>query len=212
MSHILIVDDEVAIRRALEKFLTGLGYQVVTAGDGEEGLELLEKHPIDLALVDLVMPKLDGISFIRKMKIAAPEVIPIVLTGFGTITSAVEAMKAGAYHYLTKPFELEDIASLIQTALEHKSLKKENHLLRKNLHEKYRFDNIIGKSDEMQSVFDLVERVADTDSTILITGESGTGKELIAKALHFNSARRDKPLVTVNCAAIPEELLESELF
>ena len=158
------------------------------------------------------MRKLDGISFIRKMKIAAPEVIPIVLTGFGTITSAVEAMKAGAYHYLTKPFELEDIASLIQTALEHKSLKKENHLLRKNLHEKYRFDNIIGKSDEMQSVFDLVERVADTDSTILITGESGTGKELIAKALHFNSARRDKPLVTVNCAAIPEELLESELF
>ncbi|MDP2600366.1 MAG: sigma-54 dependent transcriptional regulator [Deltaproteobacteria bacterium] len=212
MSHILIVDDEVAIRRALEKFLTELGYKVVTAGDGEEGLKLLEKYPIDLALVDLVMPKLDGIRFIRKMKISAPEVIPIVLTGFGTITSAVEAMKAGAYHYLTKPFELDDIAALIQTALDHKNLKKENRLLKKHLHEKYRFDNIVGKSDEMQAVFDLIEKVADTDSTVLIMGDSGTGKELIAKALHFNSARRDKPLVTVNCAAIPEELLESELF
>ncbi len=212
MSHILIVDDEVAIRRALEKFLTGLGYKVLSAGDGEEAIKILEKNPIDLALVDLVMPKLDGISFIRKMKLMAPEVIPIVLTGFGTITSAVEAMKVGAYHYLTKPFELEDIASLVQTALDHKNLKKENHFLKKHLYEKYRFENIIGKSDEIQAVFDLIEKVADTDSTILILGESGTGKELIAKALHFNSARKEKPLITVNCAAIPEELLESELF
>ncbi|OGQ04116.1 MAG: Fis family transcriptional regulator [Deltaproteobacteria bacterium RIFCSPLOWO2_12_FULL_44_12] len=212
MQHILIVDDEITIRRALEKFLGEMGYKVFAAGDGEEGLKILERNPIDLALVDLVMPKLDGISFIRQMKIMAPETVAIVLTGFGTITSAVEAMKVGAYHYLTKPFELEDIATLVKTALEHKELRSENKALRKQLHEKYRFDSIIGKSDAIQSVFELVEKVADTDSTILILGESGTGKELIAKAIHYNSRRKDKPLVTVNCAAIPEELLETELF
>ncbi|MFA5812624.1 MAG: sigma-54 dependent transcriptional regulator, partial [bacterium] len=135
-----------------------------------------------------------------------------VLTGFGTITSAVEAMKAGAYHYLTKPFELDDIAALISTALEHRQLKEENRLLRRELQEKYRFENMVGTSDEMAAVYDLIEKVAETDSTILITGESGTGKELVARAIHYNSPRRDKPLVVVNCAAIPEELLESELF
>ncbi|MDO8528243.1 MAG: sigma-54 dependent transcriptional regulator [Deltaproteobacteria bacterium] len=212
MTHILVVDDEISIRKALEKFLTHLGYTVITAGDGEEALRLLEKNPVDLALIDLVMPKIDGITLIRKMKVMAPDVISIVLTGFGTITSAVEAMKAGAYHYLTKPFELEDIASLVATALDHKNLKNENIALKRQLHEKYRFENIVGKSDAMQAVFELVEKVADTDSTILILGESGSGKELIAKALHYNSRRKDKPLVTVNCAAIPEDLLESELF
>lgn len=212
MANILIVDDELSIRKALEKFLTELKYTVFTAGDGEEALKILGRNNIDLALVDLVMPKMDGIHFIQEMKTAAPNVVPIVLTGFGTITSAVEAIKVGAYHYLTKPFELDDIASLIETALDHKQLKFENKTLKKQLHEKYKFENIIGKSDSMFSIFSLIEKVAETDSTVLILGESGTGKELIAKAIHFNSLRKDKPLVTVNCAAIPEDLLESELF
>lgn len=212
MTRILIVDDEVVIRKSLERFLTGLNFEVLTAENGEEALRLVEGNSIDLALVDLVMPKMDGIEFITKMKRVQPEIVPIVLTGFGTITSAVEAMKAGAYHYLTKPFELDDISSLITTALEHRKLKEENRILKSQLHDKYRFENIIGTSDEMAKVYDLVEKVSETDSTVLITGESGTGKELIARAIHYNSPRSDKPLVTVNCAAIPEELLESELF
>jgi nitrogen regulation protein NR(I) len=212
MARILIVDDEVAIRKALERFLAGLQYSVHTAGNGEEALEILKRETIDLALVDLVMPKMDGVELIRRMKREQPELIPVVLTGFGTITSAVDAMKAGAYHYLTKPFELDDIAALLSTALEHRQLKAENRLLKHQLRDKYRFENIIGQSDEMASVFDLVEKVADTDSTVLVTGESGTGKELVARAIHYNSSRRDKALVVVNCAAIPEELLESELF
>ncbi len=212
MARILIVDDEVAIRKALERFLRDLQYDVFTASNGEEAMKLIDEEVFDLALVDLVMPKVDGIELIRCMKRAQPEIVPIVLTGFGTITSAVEAMKAGAYHYLTKPFELDDIASLLATALEHRQLKEENRLLKNQLRDKYRFENIVGTSDEMAAVFDMVEKVAETDSTVLVTGESGTGKELVARAIHYNSARREKPLVTVNCAAIPEELLESELF
>ena len=212
MARILIVDDEVAIRKALERFLQGLKYEVFSASDGEAALKIAEQNTIDLVLVDLVMPKMDGIELIGRLKRAQPSIVPIVLTGFGTITSAVEAMKAGAYHYLTKPFELDDIASLIATALEHRQLKEENRLLKSQLRDKYRFENIIGTSDEMAAVFDMVEKVAETDSTVLVTGESGTGKELVARAIHYNSPRRDKPLVVVNCAAIPEELLESELF
>jgi DNA-binding NtrC family response regulator len=212
MARILVVDDEVVIRKALERFLGGLKYDVLTAKDGEEAMEIVGREAVDLALVDLVMPKMDGVELIRRMKREQPAIVPIVLTGFGTITSAVEAMKAGAYHYLTKPFELDDIASLISTALEHRQLKEENRLLKNQLREKYRFENIVGSSDEMAVVFDLIEKVAETDSTVLITGESGTGKELVARAIHYNSARRDKPLVVVNCAAIPEDLLESELF
>ncbi len=212
MARILIVDDEVAIRKALERFLVGLKYDVFTAKDGDEAISIAEKETVDLALVDLVMPKMGGVEFIRRLKRAQPASVSIVLTGFGTITSAVEAMKAGAYHYLTKPFELDDIAALISTALEHRQLKEENRLLKRELHEKFRFDNIVGRSDELAQVFDLVEKVAATDSTVIVTGESGTGKELVARAIHYNSPRKDKPLIVVNCAAIPEELLESELF
>ena len=212
MARILVIDDEVAIRKALERFLADLEYDVSTAADGEEAMKIMESQVVDLALVDLVMPKIDGVELIRRMKKVQPAIVPIVLTGFGTITSAVEAMKAGAYHYLTKPFELDDIASLIGTALEHRQLKEENVLLKNQLREKYRFENIVGTSDKMAAVFDMIEKVAGTNSTVLITGESGTGKELVARAIHYNSQRRDKPLVVVNCAAIPEELLESELF
>ena len=212
MVRILVVDDEAAIRKALERFLTGLSYDVSTASNGEEAIKIAKADVIDLALIDLVMPKMDGIELIGHLKRMQPEIVTIVLTGFGTITSAVEAMKVGAYHYLTKPFELDDIASLVLTALEHSKLKEENRLLKGMLREKYRFENIIGTSDEMIAVFDMIERVASTDSTVLITGESGTGKELVARAIHYNSPRRERTMVTVNCAAIPEELLESELF
>lgn len=210
--NILIVDDEAMIRRALDKFLSDLGYKTWTAENGREGLEIIQREQIDLAMVDLMMPEMNGVELIRNIKQVSPNTVCIIMTAFGTITSAVEGMKAGAYHYLTKPFELDDIESLVATAMEHQALKSENVKLRQQLKSKYKFDGIIGNSDEMHSVFSLVEKVSDTDSTILILGESGTGKELVAKAIHFNSSRADKPMVTVNCAAIPEELLESELF
>ena len=212
MAHVLVVDDESAIRTALRKFLKGLNYEVSVAGDPEEALKILEGTVVDVALVDLVMPKMGGIELIHKMKCIQPQVTPIVITAFGTITSAVQAMKAGAFHYVTKPFELDDIASIVEKALERSRLKTENIILRSQLSQEYKFENIVGKSDEMQAVFDLVEKVAETDSTILLLGESGTGKELVARAIHYNSGRQEQPLVTVNCAAIPEDLLESELF
>jgi DNA-binding NtrC family response regulator len=212
MTHILVVDDESAIRTALKKFLKDQNFDVSLASNGEEALKVLETGLVDVALVDLVMPKMDGIELIQKMKRVQPQIAPIVITGFGTITSAVQAMKAGAFHYITKPFELDDVISIITAALESSRLRRENIALRSQLSQDYKFQNIIGKSDEMQAVFDLVEKVAETDSTVLLLGESGTGKELVARAIHFNSRRKDNPLVTVNCAAIPEELLESELF
>lgn len=212
MAHILVVDDESAIRAALKKLLKNQNYDVSVASNGEEALKVLEEGIVDVALVDLVMPKMDGIELIQKMKRIQPQITPIVITGFGTITSAVQAMKAGAFHYITKPFELDDVASIITAALESRRLMRENIALRSQLSQEYKFQNIVGKSDEMQAVFDLVEKVAETDSTVLLLGESGTGKELVAKAIHFNSRRKENSLVTVNCAAIPEELLESELF
>ena len=209
---ILIVDDEIAIRKALEKFLASLGYHVFAVTSGEEALKVFGEEVIDLALIDLVMPGMNGVELIKKLKEADPKMVCIVMTAFGTITSAVETMKAGAYHYLTKPFELDDVASLVATGLEHKNLKEENRLLRQQLKSKYKFENIVGNSEELSGVYNLIEKVADSDSTILILGESGTGKELVARAIHYNSRRANMPLITVNCAAIPEELLETELF
>jgi len=211
-SNILVVDDEVAIRRALERYLSSIGYQVFGVENGEDALKVMDKEAIDLALVDLVMPQIDGVELIRRMKSRDPDIVAIVMTAYGTITSAVNAMKSGAYHYLTKPFELEDVASLVATALEHRRLKQENWQLKKQLKSKYKFENIVGDSEEMMRVFALIEKVADTDSTVLLLGESGTGKELVARAIHYNSKRAARPLVTVNCGAIPETLLESELF
>jgi len=209
---ILIVDDEDAIRHALERYLSDIGYKVFAAANADEAIKIMDGEVVDLALVDLVMPGMDGIGLVREMKVRDPDVVVIIMTAYGTITSAVNAIKAGAYHYITKPFELDDVSSLVAAAIEHKRLKEENRYLKKQLKTKYKFENIVGTSEPMMAVFSLIEKVADTDSTVLILGESGTGKELVARAIHYNSKRGSKPLITVNCGAIPETLLESELF
>ena len=210
--RILIVDDEMVIIKALSKYLTQEGYMVDTALTGPEAIEKFKEKNYDLFLTDLKMPEMDGIELINEIKSIDPTAPSIVMTGFGSISSAVDAMKAGAFHYVTKPFELDDIGIIVKRALDHKMLAEQNQALQRQVRKRYGFESIIGTSDETQNMINLIGRVADTDSTILILGESGTGKELVARALHVNSSRADKPLVTVNCGAIPENLLESELF
>lgn len=211
--RILIVDDESSLRTALFRVLDRQGYQVITANCKREA-EILAgtDQPLDLALVDLRLPDGDGIELMQKLRASHPNIQVIILTGHGSIEIAVRATQNGAYHFVTKPFNMEELLSVIGRALSHKNLTQENHQLRSALHRKYRFDNIIGSSDEIRKVLSMVERVADSDSTVLISGESGTGKELIAKAIHYNSPRATKPFVPINCGAIPGELLESELF
>ncbi|HBF13008.1 MAG TPA: DNA-binding response regulator [Deltaproteobacteria bacterium] len=210
--RILVVDDEEVIVKALVKYLTQEGFDVESAPDGPQAIEMCKDKHFDLILTDLKMPSMDGIELIKEAKKISPDLSFIVMTGHGSINNAVQAMKVGAFHYITKPFELEDVKHTILKALENSSLSYENRLLRKQVKTRYGMDNIIGASEELEEVFKLVEKVAETDSTVLILGESGTGKELIARAIHYNSARSGKPLVTVNCGAIPENLLESELF
>jgi DNA-binding NtrC family response regulator len=209
---ILIIDDTTYILELLSEFLGAKGYEVKIAQDGATGIAGLEKDSYDLVLTDLKMPGLGGMDVLNYVISHCPETLCIILTGHGSIKNAVEAVKAGAYDYLTKPVDLEEILIAIKRAIEFRNLKRENVLLRNQLRKKYRFDNIIGDSGPMQKVFQTIEKVADTDSTIMILGESGTGKELVARALHYNSSRAKGPIVPVNCAAIPSELLESELF
>ena len=211
--RILIVDDESSLRTALFRALDRQGFQVITAGTKKEAEVLAaSEQPIDLALVDLRLPDGDGIELMERVKALHPNVHVMILTGHGSIEEAVRATQRGAFHFVTKPFNLEELMSLVKRALSHKSLQQENLTLRTALHRKYRFDNIIGQSEEIRRVMEMIERVADSDSTVLVTGESGTGKELVAKAIHFNSPRAAKPFVPINCGAIPGELLESELF
>jgi DNA-binding NtrC family response regulator len=212
-SRILIVDDESSIRVALFRALEKRGHQILTASSLTEAETLAgAEQSLDLLLVDVRLPDGNGMELMERIQKNHPHCQAIVLTGFGTIQDAVEATKRGAFHYITKPFNIDELLTLVDKALEHKNLQTENKILRSALQEKYKFDNIIGQSPEITAVFDLIERVADSDSTILITGESGTGKELVAKAIHYNSRRAEKLLVPVNCGAIPENLLESELF
>jgi two-component system response regulator PilR (NtrC family) len=209
---ILVADDEQSMREFLDIMLKKEGYKVSLASNGEDVIKLTERDIFDLVLMDIRMPRLDGISALRKIKAISPETIVIMITAYASADTAIKAMKEGAYDYITKPFKIEEIKLVIKNALEKKNLQKENLLLKQVVRDRYHFENIIGQSSKMQALYDIMEKVASTKTNILITGESGTGKELVAKAIHFNSPRKEKPFVTLNCGAIPEPLIESELF
>lgn len=209
---ILVADDEKSMREFLEIMLKKEGYKVTLASNGEEVMKLTEKEIFDLALVDIRMPKQDGLSVLKRIKSISQETIVIMITAYASADTAIKAMKEGAYDYITKPFKIDEIKLIIQNALEKKRLQNENLLLKQVVRDRYHYGNIIGQSSKMLELYDLLEKVAPTKTNILITGESGTGKELVAKAIHYNSPRKEKPFVTLNCGAIPESLIESELF
>jgi len=210
--RILIVEDEKSMREVLKILLEGENYEVVSASDGLEGLSHIEKDIFDLVITDVKMPKVDGFELLIKVKEMSPNTIVIMITAFGTTEAAIEAMKLGAYDYINKPFKIDEIRLIVKKAIEKKRLREELSLLRKKTKTSYTLENIIGKSPQMQELFKLIPRIAQSNSNVLITGESGSGKELVAIALHNLSQRKDGNFVTVNCAAFPEGLLESELF
>jgi DNA-binding NtrC family response regulator len=209
---ILIIDDDPSLRRVLEYNLQEDGYEVQVAASGGEGLLAFDEHSPSLVITDLKMPGIDGFQVLREIKERSPETLVMIITAFGAVETAVEAMKLGAYDYITKPFNREELKLVVRKALQVNRLSRENTQLRQELTEKIDFRNIVGISREMEKVFQVVRKVANTDATVLITGESGTGKELVAKALHTLSSRKSGPFIPINCAAIPRDLLESELF
>jgi DNA-binding NtrC family response regulator len=209
---ILIIDDDSSLRRVLEYNLQQEGYEVLTAADGESGLKLFAEKSPALVITDLKMPGMSGFQLLSSVKERAPGTVVIVLTAFGAIDTAVEAMKLGAFDYLTKPFNREELKLTVKKGLQLQGLSEENRLLKEELSGRAEFKSIVGTSRAMEGVFSVVRKVADTEATVLITGESGTGKELVARAIHSGSSRRAAPFVAVNCAAIPRDLLESELF
>ena len=209
---ILVVDDDAVLLQSLKEILEAEGYEVTTAADGEQGLLFLKDQVFDLVLSDLALPGLDGMELLKYLSREQPGCPCIIITGYGSIANAVAAMRQGAYDYFTKPVDPTELRLVVGRALEHRRLKRENLQLKQQLRRRYGFANMVGHSGAMTRIFEMIRKVADTDSTVLILGESGTGKELIAHAIHYNSSRREGPLIPVNCAAIPEELLESELF
>lgn len=210
--HVLVVDDDENLRWITQAQLEDAGFRAETAESGEQALERIRIDPPSLVITDLKMPGMTGMALLGQIRKMEPDMPIILITAFGTIQSAVEAVKAGAYDYLTKPINYEDLVLIINRALEHQKLVEEVRTLRASLDRKYGFENIIGKSDALLSVLDMAARAARSNSTILIRAETGTGKELLARAIHLNSTRRDRPFVTINCGAIPRDLLESELF
>ncbi len=211
-SRILVVDDEESIREFLEIMLKKEGYEVTTAEDGAKAKEILTKKSFDMVISDMQMPNVTGIELLRHVRENYPDLVFMIITAFGTTETAVEAMKLGAYDYLTKPFKIDEVRLNIANALRSKNLETEVRVLKKELVKEYSFQNMIGNSDAMHAVFNLIQRVSQAPTNVLITGESGTGKEVIAKAIHYNGPLKDKPFVTVNCGAIPENLMESEMF
>ncbi len=209
---ILVVDDELSIREFLQIMLKREKMLVDVACDGEEALKLLSERSYDLIISDIKMPKVDGLELLSRVKIKDPNALMLMITAHGSTELAVEAMKKGAYDFLTKPFKIDDVKLRIEKALENRVLVQENSRMRKELGEKFSFANIVGSSEAMTKVFDLIKRTAATSANVLITGESGTGKELVAKAIHYNSSVKDGAFYTLNCGAIPEDLMESEMF
>ncbi len=209
---ILVVEDDNATRDTMIDLLSEAGYEVESARNGEEAIAMAREYSFDMVITDLKMPKGDGIQVLEQIKKIDNRTIVIICTGYGTVDTAVKAMKLGAYEYITKPIKIEEIKLVVQRALDYQRLKTENVLLQKQLKTKYKFKNLIGDSEVMQQSFQFIEKIAATNSTVMICGESGTGKELVARAIHYNSDRRNEPMVPVNCGAIPEDLLESELF
>ncbi len=210
--RIVVVDDDGSLRRVTQFQLEQAGYEVRTAANGAEALEILQQSPQDLVITDLKMPGLSGLELLRQIRIDHPGVSVIIVTAFGTVGTAVDAMKGGAFDYILKPVNSVELGLIVERALAHQQLLEEVRTLRSSLDQKYGFENIIGRSGSLLHVLDLAARAAQTDTTVLIHGETGTGKELVAKAIHFNSPRKDRPFVTINCSAIPNDLLESELF
>lgn len=210
--HVLVVDDDPAVRDVLQEALMQEGYSVSAAEDGTTAIQAVKDSVVHIVITDFQLPDIDGLEIIDRLAKLDAKIIPIMMTGFGTIETAVRAMKSGAFDFITKPFDLETVAVVVRKAAEFLRLRQENHLLRKAVRDQYRLEQLVGVSEPMQQVMEFVQKVADSDSTVMIQGESGTGKELVARMLHFNSFRKDRPLVPVNCGAIPENLLESELF
>ena len=211
-SRILVVDDEDSIREFLEIMLKKENYEVTTAEDGLRAKEILTKKSFDMVISDLQMPNMTGIELLKHVKESYPDIEFMLITAFGPTESAVDAMKMGAYDYVTKPFKIDEVRLNIANALRSKSLETEVRILKKELVKEYSFQNMIGNSAPMHAVFDLIKRVSSAPTNVLITGESGTGKEVVAKAIHYNGPLKDRPFVTVNCGAIPENLMESEMF
>jgi DNA-binding NtrC family response regulator len=209
--RILIIDDDLEMCRFLQDILTEEGHQVEFQTNGEEALSRMSDQ-IDLVITDLQLKGIEGLELMQRIQKQTPDVSVIIITAFGTIESAIDAMKKGAYDYIPKPFKIDELLLVVQKSLQESALRREVARLRKEVGKQYQFGNLIAKSKAMQENFDLIRRIANTSSNVLITGESGTGKELVAKAIHHNSPRRDKPFIPVNVAAIPETLLESELF
>ncbi len=211
-ASILLIDDDDSLRRVMEFSLTEAGHKVRTAASGEEGLRLLEKEDFDAVITDITMPGMSGMEVLAKVRRRDTHIPVVVITAYGTIESAVEAMKQGAFDYITKPVSRDELRLTLEKAIRMRRLEKENVELRAEVTDRYRFESIVGSSEKMKEVLDLAGRVAMSDASLLITGESGTGKELLAKGVHFNSRRADGPFIAVNCAAIPDSLIESELF
>ncbi|MEE4311119.1 MAG: sigma-54 dependent transcriptional regulator [candidate division KSB1 bacterium] len=211
-SDILLIDDDESLNRVISYQLSEMGFQVTTAVKGEEGLRLFREKDFDIVISDVQLPDINGMEVLNAVRLLDRDVVFIIITAYGTVDNAIEAGQLGADEYLTKPFGKEALRFVIEKAMRLRELKAENVQLRGELYQKYNFDNLIGKSAAWTDVLKLTGRVAESDATILIQGESGTGKELIARAIHYNSLRKEKPFVTVNCPSIPENLMESELF
>jgi DNA-binding NtrC family response regulator len=210
--RILVVDDDLEMCRLLSDVLKGEGLSVLTIDDSLEASKILKKEEFDVLITDLKMKGLKGLDLLEEVQKVSPLTPVIIITAFGTIETAIKAMKMGAYDYVTKPFQMDELVLTVKKALENRILKKEVLRLKKEIESRYEFHRLIGKSAPMQKIYELIERIKDSSSNVLITGESGTGKELVAKALHYSGARKEGPFIAVNCAAIPETLLESELF